>query len=228
MMHFDWAFTLQILPLLARAALTTIEATVIGYAFALVAGLLLALLRRSRRRWISWPVGLFIEFIRSTPLLVQLYFLFFVFPDYGIVLSGMVAGVLGLGIHYSTYTSEVYRAGLESIPRGQWEAATALGFSPLRVYTNVIIPQAVPPVVPALGNYLVGMFKDSPLLSAIAVVELMQRAKIIGSETFRYLEPVTLVGLFFIGLSLIAAYLIRRAEWRLSLAYRITRQNPTK
>jgi len=227
-MHFDWAFTLQILPLLARAALTTIEATVIGYAFALVAGLLLALLRRSRRRWISWPVGLFIEFIRSTPLLVQLYFLFFVFPDYGIVLSGMVAGVLGLGIHYSTYTSEVYRAGLESIPRGQWEAATALGFSPLRVYTNVIIPQAVPPVVPALGNYLVGMFKDSPLLSAIAVVELMQRAKIIGSETFRYLEPVTLVGLFFIGLSLIAAYLIRRAEWRLSLAYRITRQNPTK
>jgi polar amino acid transport system permease protein len=227
-MHFDWAFTLEILPLLAQAAVTTVEATVIGYAFALVAGLLLALLRRSRRRWIAWPVGLFVEFIRSTPLLVQLYFLFFVFPDYGIVLSGMVAGVLGLGLHYSTYTSEVYRAGLEGIPRGQWEAATALNFSPLRVYSNIIIPQAIPPIVPALGNYLVGMFKDSPLLSAIAVVELMQRAKIIGSETFRYLEPVTLVGLFFIALSLIASALIRRVERRLSLTQRIARQNLTQ
>ena len=227
-MRFDWQFTLEILPLLARAAITTIEATVIGYAFALVVGLFLALLRRSRRRWISWPVGWFVEFIRSTPLLVQLYFLFFVFPEYGIVLSGMVAGVLGMGLHYSTYTSEVYRAGLEAIPRGQWEAATALNFSPLRVYSNIIIPQAIPPVVPALGNYLVGMFKDSPLLSAIAVVELMQRAKIIGSETFRYLEPVTLVGLFFIALSLVASALIRRVEWRLSLAYRIARQDSIK
>jgi polar amino acid transport system permease protein len=82
--------------------------------------------------------------------------------------------------------------------------------------------------VPALGNYLVGMFKDSPLLSAIAVVELMQRAKIIGSETFRYLEPVTLVGLFFIALSLVASALIRRVEWRLSLAHRIARQDTAK
>jgi polar amino acid transport system permease protein len=227
-MHFDWQFTLEILPLLAQAAVTTIEATVIGYAFALVVGLLLALLRRSHRRWVSWPVGWIVEFIRSTPLLVQLYFLFFVFPEYGIVLSGMVAGVLGMGLHYSTYTSEVYRAGLEAIPRGQWEAATALNFSPLRVYSNIIIPQAIPPIVPALGNYLVGMFKDSPLLSAIAVVELMQRAKIIGSETFRYLEPVTLVGLFFIALSLVASALIRRVEWRLSLAHRIARQDTAK
>jgi polar amino acid transport system permease protein len=133
-----------------------------------------------------------------------------------------------MGLHYSTYTSEVYRAGLEAIPRGQWEAATALNFSPLRVYSNFIIPQAIPPIVPALGNYLVGMFKDSPLLSAIAVVELMQRAKIIGSETFRYLEPVTLVGLFFIALSLVASALIRRVEWRLSLAHRIARQDTAK
>jgi polar amino acid transport system permease protein len=216
-MDFDWAFTWEILPLLGRAALTTVFATMIGYALALVLGLVLALLRRSSRRWISWPVGWAIEFIRSTPLLVQLYFLFFVFPEYGIVLSGLVAGVLGLGIHYSTYTSEVYRAGLEGIHRGQWEAATALNFTPLRVYTNIIIPQAIPPVVPALGNYLVAMFKDTPLLSAIAVVELMQRAKIIGSESFRYVEPITLVGLFFLAMSLVSAMGVRRLERALRL-----------
>jgi polar amino acid transport system permease protein len=219
-MHFDWAFAWEILPLLLRAAVTTVQATLIGYVCALALGLLLALLRRSRRRWVAWPVAGLVEFVRSTPLLVQLYFLYFVFPEYGIVLPAMVAGVLGLGLHYSAYTSEVYRAGLEGVPRGQWEAATALGFGPLRTYTHIVIPQAIPPIVPALGNYLVSMFKDSPVLSAIAVVELMQRAKIIGSETFRYLEPITLVGVFFIALSLVASAAIRRVEARLSLERR--------
>ncbi len=115
-------------------------------------------------------------------------------------------------MHYACYCSEVYRAGLDGIPRGQWEAATALNLSPARTYWDVIIPQAIPPVVPALGNYLIGMFKETPLLSAIAVVELMQTAKIIGSETFRYLEPITMVGVFFLIMSLISAAGVRRFE----------------
>jgi polar amino acid transport system permease protein len=209
---FDWQFALEILPTLARAAVVTIEATFLGFAIAAVLGLVLAILRRSRNPWISMITGGFVEFIRSTPVLIQIFFVFFVFPQFGIVIPAFAAGVMALGLHYASYCSEVYRAGLDAIPRGQWEAATALNLSPYRTYFGVIIPQAIPPVVPALGNYLIGMFKETPLLSAIAVVELMQTAKIIGSETFRYLEPITMVGIFFLVMSLVSAVGVRRLE----------------
>jgi polar amino acid transport system permease protein len=211
-MLFDWGFAIEILPQLARAAVVTIEATFLGFALAAVLGLILALLRRSENPWVSTITGGFIEFIRSTPVLIQIFFLFFVFPRFGVVIPAFAAGVLALGLHYACYCSEVYRAGLDGIPRGQWEAATALNLSPARTYWDIIIPQAIPPVVPALGNYLIGMFKETPLLSAIAVLELMQTAKIIGSETFRYLEPITMVGAFFLIMSLISAAGVRRFE----------------
>jgi polar amino acid transport system permease protein len=211
-MLFDWGFALKILPQLARAAVVTIEATFLGFAVAAVLGLVLALLRRSSNPWTSAITGGFIEFIRSTPVLIQIFFLFFVFPRFGIVIPAFAAGVMALGLHYACYCSEVYRAGLDGIPRGQWEAAVALNLGPLQTYRDVIIPQAIPPVVPALGNYLIGMFKETPLLSAIAVLELMQTAKIIGSETFRYLEPITMVGAFFLVMSLVSAAGVRRVE----------------
>jgi polar amino acid transport system permease protein len=214
-MIVDWAFALAILPVLAEAAWVTVGATAAGYGCALVVGLAFALLRRSRSRVVAWPVGLAIEFLRGTPLLIQLYFLYFVLPDLGVILPSIAAGLVALGLHYSAYTAEVYRAGIDAIPRGQWQAAAALGLRPMSVYRHVVIPQAVPPMVPALGNYLIAMFKDTPMLSAIAVVELMQQAKIIGSESFRYLEPITLAGLFFLGMSLIAAGIMRRVERRL-------------
>lgn len=212
MTFWDWAFTFKILPRLLDAAIITIEATLIGFVFAAILGLVLALLRRSRNRLVFMPVAGLVEFVRSTPLLVQIYFLFFVLPEFGVVLPAMVAGILGLGLHFSTYCSEVYRAGLDGIPRGQWEASVALNLSPYRTYRDIIVPQAIPPVVPALGNYLIAMFKETPLLSAIAVVEMMQEAKIIGSETFRYTEPMTLVGVFFLILSLVSMVGIRRVE----------------
>lgn len=211
-MLFDWGFVLEILPTLARAAVITIEATVVSFVLALVLGLVFALARMSAKPYISLPVGAFVEFIRSTPVLIQIFFLYFVFPQFGVVIPALVAGVMALGLHYSTYCSEVYRAGLENVPRGQWEAATALNLGPMATYRDIILPQAIPPMVPALGNYLVGLFKETPLLSAIAVLELMQTAKIIGSETFRYLEPITLVGVFFLVMSLASAALIRRVE----------------
>jgi polar amino acid transport system permease protein len=129
-----------------------------------------------------------------------------------VTLDAFTAGVLALGIHYAAYCSEVYRAGFDNIHRGQWEACTALNLSSWTTFRDIIIPQAIPPIVPALGNYLVALFKETPLLSAIAVLELMQTAKIIGSETFRYTEPITLVGVFFLAMSLVSATLIRAAE----------------
>jgi polar amino acid transport system permease protein len=208
---WDWSYVAEILPILAGAAVVTIEATLIGFALAAVIGLVLALLRFAVPA-LSWPVAAFVEFIRSTPLLIQIFFLFFVLPELGIVLDAFTAGVLALGVHYGAYCSEVYRAGLEAVPRGQWEAAIALNLDQTTTFRDIILPQALPPIVPALGNYLVALFKETPLLSAIAVLELMQTAKILGSETFRYNEPITLVGLFFLVMSLISAAAIRLVE----------------
>lgn len=219
---WDWQFAWEILPLLLEAAIVTVQATIMGFIIAAILGLIWALLRRSPVRAISMPVTGLVEFVRSTPLLVQLFFLYYVLPEYGIRADALVVGIFGLGLHFSTYCSEVYRAGLDGVPKGQWEAAKALNLSPLQTYRDIIVPQAIPPIVPALGNYLVAMFKETPLLSALAVVELMNRAKIIGSETFRYIEPITIVGAVFLILSLISMVGIRHFErW---LRYKITRQ----
>ncbi|HYG43209.1 MAG TPA: ectoine/hydroxyectoine ABC transporter permease subunit EhuD [Bordetella sp.] len=209
---FDWAFAWEILPALGSALIITVQATVMGMLIAVVLGLALAMLRRVRLFWVSAPVAVLIEFVRSTPLLVQMYFLFYVLPQSGLQMSPLATGTLALGVHYAAYCAEVYRAGIESVPRGQLEAATALNMSAWRTAVGVVLPQAIPPVVPALGNYLVAMFKDTPLLSAITVVELLQQSKIIGSATFRYTEPLTLVGLLFLLLSLVAAWGVRRLE----------------
>ncbi len=215
---WDWAFTIEILPVLARAALITIQATAIGFIIAALLGLVLASIRLSSPA-AGLVVAILVELIRSTPLLIQIFFLFFVLPKVGIVLDAFTAGVLAIGLHYAAYCSEVYRAGFENVPRGQWEASIALNLSPWNTFKDIILPQALPPVVPALGNYLIALFKETPLLSAIAVVELMQRAKIIGSETFRYTEPVTLVGLFFLVMSLLSAGLVRVMDGWLSRRY---------
>ncbi|MGE4252836.1 MAG: ectoine/hydroxyectoine ABC transporter permease subunit EhuD [Parvibaculaceae bacterium] len=215
-MSWNWSYAFDILPQLARAALVTVEAALCGFAVALVAGLFLAIARRSRHRMVSYPIGLAIEFVRSTPLLIQLYFVYFGLPQFGIYPTPFITGVLAFGLHFSTYISEVYRAGLDGVPRGQWEAATALNFSAWDRLAYVIIPQAIPPIVPALGNYFVLMIKDTPVLAAITVLELLQTARQIASQSFRYLEPLTMVGVFFLILSVLAAVGIRQIERRLA------------
>lgn len=214
-MEWDWNFVWEILPRLFDGVQITILATALGFALACVLGLVITLLKRSRHLWISWPVTFVADFIRGTPLLVQLYFLFFVLPSFGITLHPLVAGVLGLGLHNGTYIAEVYRAGIESIPKGQWEAAKACNLTRLQSWRYIVLPQAIPPMIPALSNYLIAMFKETPLLSAITVYELMGQARGIATTTFRYNEPITLVGLFFLIISLVAAYLTRILERRM-------------
>jgi polar amino acid transport system permease protein len=211
---WDWAFVWEILPDLLRGLRITVQATLLGTALALVVGLVLALLRRSGIRAVSMAAGAFVEFVRSTPLLVQLLFAFFAQPILGVRLSALVTGIIVLGLHYATYTSEVYRAGIEGIPRGQWEAARALNLPPRRTWTGVVLPQAIPPVVPALTNYFIAMYKDTPLLLAIGVGEVLLTARVIGSATFRFLEPITMVGVLFFLVSYPSALLLRRLEAR--------------
>ena len=206
------AFALSILPILGIGLIVTIEATVLGFLVALALGLVLALLRRAHTRLIAWPTAVAIEFIRDTPLLVQLYFLYFVLPNYGITLPAFLTGAIALVVQYSAYTSEVYRAGLDAIRRGQWEASIALNLGRIRIYRDVIVPQAIPRIVPALGNYLVSMMKDTPILSTITVVEMLDLAKVIGDRTFRYLVPLSLVGAIFLLLTIVCSVAIRWIE----------------
>lgn len=212
---WDWGYAWEVLPILGEASVVTLQATLLGFALALVLGLVFAIGRMAGPAWLRLAVAGVVEFVRSTPLLIQIFFLYYVMPEFGITIDAMPAGVLALGLHYGAYCSEVYRAGLENVPKGQWEASLALNLSPWTTFKNIILPQAIPPVVPALGNYLVALFKETPLLSVIAVLELMQTAKILGSESFQYTEPITLVGLFFLVFSLVSAALIRQVEQRL-------------
>ncbi len=211
-LDWDWAFALSILPDLARAFVVTIAATAVGSALAMSLGLVVAVLRRSRWLAVRKAAGGAMAFVRNTPLLIQLYFLFYVMPSLGLRLSPFTTGVVALGIHYAAYAAEVYRAGIESVPRGQLDAARALGFGPARTFWRIVLPQALPPVVPALGNYVVAMFKDTPLLSTITVLEVLHAARDIGSRTFRYVEPITLVGILFLIVSVVAAAGVRRIE----------------
>lgn len=211
----DWSFALSILPMLLRGMVVTVEATVLGYLLALVLGLVFALLRMSPTRWVTWPTAFVVEFLRDTPLLVQLYFLYFVLPLYGVSLPAFLTGTLALGLQYSAYTSECYRAGINAIPKGQWEAAIALDLTALHTYRTIIVPQAIPRILPALGNYLVSIIKDTPILSAVTVLEMLDVAKMIGDRTFRYMVPLSMVGLLFLILTLVTAMLLRRLEQRL-------------
>ncbi|MBY4609264.1 ectoine/hydroxyectoine ABC transporter permease subunit EhuD [Rhizobium sp. 9T] len=213
-MEWDWDFVWQIMPTLLEGFKITILATVLGAAVAMVVGLALAIVRRSPVAAVSRTVGLVSEFIRGTPLLVQLYFIFYVLPDIGIRLSPLTAGVIGMGIHYATYTAEVYRAGIENVPRGQWEAAKATNLTTRQAWIHVVLPQAIPPMIPALANYFIAMFKETPLLSAITVLELMNQAKSIANSNYRYIEPMTLVGVFFLVISLISVLGLRWLEER--------------
>ncbi|RJQ75370.1 ectoine/hydroxyectoine ABC transporter permease subunit EhuD [Pseudonocardiaceae bacterium YIM PH 21723] len=213
-MNFDWNVAWHSVPALLDGLLTALLSIAIGYPLAIALGLLLVFPQRSARPWIRIPVRVVVEFIRSTPLLVQLFFLFYVLPAFGVELSAFATGAIGLGLHYATYTSEVFRAGIESVPTGQWDAATALNLSTTRTWWSVVLPQAIPKVLPPLGNYAIAMFKDTPQLTAITVLEVLSAARAEGAQTFRYLEAITMAGLLYLLVSLVLAWLARRVEQR--------------
>lgn len=212
MIGWKWDFTWEILPRLVVATGNTLLAAGGGYAVALVLGLVFALAQRTPFRPLTMVTRELVEFIRSTPLLLQIFFIYYVGPQFGLRLSPWTAGLIAIGLHYAAYLSEVYRGGIEGVPKGQWEAARAINLSTIQTYRRIVIPQALPPALAGMGNYLVGIFKDTPMLSVIGVGELMHTANSIGAENYRYLEPYTMVGLIFLAISLPTAWLVRRFE----------------
>ena len=214
-MLWSWEFAFEILPTLGKGLLVTLKVTFAATAIFLLLGLVLAIIQRSCPKWITVPLGHVTEFIRRTPLLVQLYFMFFVLPEFGIFLSPMTAGILGMGIHYSTYSAMIYGAGIDNVDRGQWDAATSLNYSRWHQWIYIILPQAVPPMIPALANLLIGMFKESALLTAITVLELLGQARVLANESYRYFEPMTMAGIIYLSISLPSALLTKALERRL-------------
>ena len=219
-MIWDWQYAWEVLPdIVVDGLRITLLATVLGSALAYALGLLLTLLRRSPIRLVSSTAWAFIELVRSTPLLVQIFFFFFVLPDFGVRFDPLTTGVIALGVHYATYCAEVYRAGIEAVPVGQWEAAVALNPPRIRTWTAVILPQAVPRVLPALGNYTISMLKETPLLLMIGVLDIVGVANQLGSRAFRYVEPITIAGVLFLVLSYSASLLVRGMERRVRYSH---------
>lgn len=200
-MDFDYAFAWSIVPDLLRGLLVTLEVVVMGFVVAVLIGMLVAVAQRSPSRWLRSLVAAYLSFFRSTPLMVQLYVLFFALPLAGLTLPAVSTGVIGLGLYYGAYIAEAFRAAIEDIPAGQWEAAKALDFGTGTTWRRLILPQAIKPMVPVLGNYLIGMFKETPLLAVITIPELFQAAKQVAGMTYRYNEPYTLMALMFLAIS---------------------------
>ena len=210
--EWRWDFAIEILPQMLMATLNTIMAAGTGYAIAVIVGLLFLLGQRTSFKIVNIINREIVEFIRSTPLLIQLFFVYFVLPQFGITLSAWVCGMITIGLHFGTYLSEVYRGALEGVPKTQWEACRALNFTTFYTYRRIVLPQAFPIAIPGMGNYIVGIFKDTPLLSTIGVAELFHAATAVGGYHYRYLEPYTIVGIIFLILSVPAAMGIRKLE----------------
>jgi ectoine/hydroxyectoine ABC transporter permease protein EhuD len=209
-------FVAQILPYLLVGAMTTIELTILSMALALVAGLALALMRLSRSPLLRSLSGAYIEIIRGTPLLVQLFIIYYGLPQYGIRLEAFTAGVIGLSINYSAYLAEVYRAGILAIDKGQWEAGGSIGLSRAALLQHVIVPQAARIVLPPVGNYFISMLKDSALVSTISIVELMRAAQLRVAITFRAMDIYLVTALIYLLMSYPCSVLIRYFERRAS------------
>lgn len=214
-MTWDWGAVADFMPRFWDGLLLTLQILALGSLISFALGLAWALLMRTPTRWVRWPVGVVTEFIRNTPLLVQLFFFFYVLPEWGLTWSALTTGICAIGLHYSTYTMQVYRAGIEAVPAGQWEAATALNLPVRRTWTAVILPQAIRRVVPALGNYVIAMLKDTPILMTITVMEMLGEARLFAQEHFQFTEPLTVIGVAFILIAYPASLLVRALERRL-------------
>jgi polar amino acid transport system permease protein len=217
--NWKWDMFFEAFPYILQGIWVTVGLTFACFLFALLFGFVWVFLRRIKFKPINWLVTWIMEFIRSTPPLIQLFFIYYAWPmipGIGVSLTSFESAILGLGIHFSTYIGEVYRSGIEGVDKGQWEASTALNFSTRQKWTKIILPQAIPPTIPMLGNYLIIMFKEVPLASTIGVVGILALAETYGTDNFRMLESYTIVALIFLLLSYPSAILINKLEKKLN------------
>src|SRR4051795_12521558 len=214
-MAFDWAAIPGMLPELLSGLKVTVLATIVIMAIALVVALPIALARMSQHAFLRVPSTIYVQVLRGTPVLLQLFYLYYVLPFAGIQLNAWAAGVIGMSAAYSAYLSEIYRAGIEAIDRGQTEAALSLGMSRVQVMRIVVLPQAFRIVIPPIGNMFIGLFKDTSLLSILTIHELMFQGQLIAATTFRHITIFTVIAILYLAVCWPSASIIDRLEKRL-------------
>ena len=206
----------EFLPILMQGVWLTIVLTIGSLFLSTVLGLVWALMRVSGIGVLDKGATLFVNFIRGIPIIVQLFYIYFVLPDMGITLSAMQAAIIGLGIAYSAYHSENFRAGIEAIDHGQIEAAQSIGMGWWMIMRRVILPQAIRIILPPYGNIMIMMLKDSSQASTITVAELAMQGKLNASSTFKNTSVFTMVAIMYLCMSLPLMALVRWMEKRFS------------
>ncbi len=206
-------------PVLLRGFGMTILMTLIVITLSLTLASPVALSRMSGNFLVRLVGGTYVELLRGTPLVLQLVYIYFVLPGVGIRLDGFVAALVALTLHYTAYLSEVYRAGIQSVPKGQTQAASALGMSRGQTFIRIVLPQAVRTVTPALGNYFISLFKDTALASVVTVQELLFSGQIIAARTYQYFTIYTVCMIMYFSVGYPAALFVRWLEKRTSGGY---------
>lgn len=214
-MHFDISALVKALPSLFIGASVTIRITAFSIAIGLIIGLMIGLARVWPNAFFRAIAGAYIELIRGTPLLVQIFIVYFGLPAFGLNLDPFIAGMIAMGINSGAYIGEIVRGGIESIARGQMEAARSLGMTWWQAMQFVVLPQALVRILPALGNEFIALLKDSSLVSTIAIAELTRTGQIIISRTFKSFELWTGVALFYFVMTYAISRIIKYSEKRL-------------
>lgn len=205
---------IEFLPILLQGVKLTVLVTLGSLVLSTLLGLVWALMRVSGIRVLDVSARVIVNFIRGVPIIVQLFYIYFVMPDFGVALSALQAAIIGLGIAYSAYQAENFRAGIEAIDHGQIEAAQSIGMGWWMVMRRVVLPQAFRIVLPPYGNVMIMMLKDSSQASTITVAELALQGKLIASSTFKNTSVFTLVAILYLCMSLPLMYLVSRLEKR--------------
>lgn len=211
----DW------MPSLLHGITYTLLLTVTGMAVAMVLAIPVALVRSVPGLALLGKLAtVYVEVLRGTPLLLQLFYIYFVLPHLGIMLQPLLAATLALGINYSAYLSEVFRGGIAAIEKSQWEAAESLNLPSRITWGHVILPQALRIAIPAMGNYVISMFKDTSLAATVSVTELLFTGQMIGQTSFRYIEIYTFVFVLYLVITTPASRALQRLEKRLEIERR--------
>ncbi|MDQ0325270.1 polar amino acid transport system permease protein [Rhodopseudomonas julia] len=215
----DFFVSAQIyLPILLKGMWLTISVTLLSLALATALGLVWALFRTSGVRWLSISTRIVVEFVRGIPILVVLFYIYFVMPEFGLDLTAFQAGVAGLALTYSCYIGETFRAGIEAVDRGQVEAAKSIGMKTPLMMRRVVLPQAFKIVVPPYANNMVMLLKDSSQVSVISVAELTMQGKMLASSTFDNMTVFTLVALLYLCLTVPLNFAMRYVEVKMGQA----------
>ena len=221
-MIFSLKDMIEFLPPLLDGAVITITVSLLAFSLAMVSGLAIGIARISRMAPLRVVSACYIQFIRGTPLLLQLFFIYYVLPYAGIVLSPFVSGAIGLTLNYAAYMAEVFRSGIQAIPKGQWEAGSSVGMSRSRLMRRIILPQAIRIIVPPIGNFFVSIFKDSTLVSVITMRDLMFSGELLASATYKHFEIFAMVAVIYFCISYPVAKFVEWIEAKIDITRRPT------